>query len=60
MAKPSEGVHLEISANAADAIKELTNVIKSLNSTQKAANVTSPRSSSAAASARRGTGLRRS
>ena len=40
MAKPSEGVHLEISANAVDAIKELTNVIKSLNSTQKAANVT--------------------
>ncbi len=38
MAKPSEGVHLEISADAADAIKELTNVIKSLNSTKKAAN----------------------
>ena len=38
MPKPSEGVHLEISADAADAIKELTNVIKSLNSTQKAAN----------------------
>ena len=27
MAKPSEGVYLEISADAADAIKELTNVI---------------------------------
>ena len=38
MAKPSDGVHFEISADAADAIKELTNVIKSLNSTQKAAN----------------------
>ena len=38
MAKPSEGVHFEISADAADAIKELTNVIKSMHSTQKAAN----------------------
>ena len=37
MAKPSGGVHFEISADASDAVKQLGNVEKSLNDTQKAA-----------------------
>ncbi len=37
MAKPSGGVHFEISADSSDAVRQLGNVEKSLNDTQKAA-----------------------